>query len=144
MFVNFHYRGLIHLELYCTLIIEAWFKLNMHLDCRYVELWNACIVSKHTAPYAYSSGQSSMRTLPPHTAPTGQQLYAFRPPHNLPGSCMRRYGTYLQCIFILICIVLNVRDGMESKYSSISFLTTLYEYIIYMIMLYVFHRLWAL
>ena len=27
-----------------------------------------CIVSTHTAPYAYSSCRSSMRTLPPHTS----------------------------------------------------------------------------
>ena len=68
MFVNFQYRGLNHLELYCTLTIKAWLKLNMHFDCRYQELSNAC---------------------------TFRLVYA--------------------------SIVLNVRDGMESKYPSIVF-----------------------
>ena len=67
MFVNFQYRGLQHLELYDTLSIEAWLKLNVHFDCRYLELRNACT-------------------------------------------------------FRLVYIVLNVRDGIESKYTSIVFL----------------------
>ena len=37
MFVKFQYRELRNLELYCTLTIEAWHKLNMHSDCRYLE-----------------------------------------------------------------------------------------------------------
>ena len=32
-----------HLELHCTLSIEALHKLNMHFDCGYLELLNACI-----------------------------------------------------------------------------------------------------
>ena len=43
MFANSQYRGLCHLELYCTLIIEAWLKINMSSDSRYLELSNACI-----------------------------------------------------------------------------------------------------
>ena len=31
------------MELHCTLTIEAWHKLNMHFDCGYLELCNACI-----------------------------------------------------------------------------------------------------
>ena len=31
--------------MYCTLIIEVWLKLNIQFDCRYLELWNACIIS---------------------------------------------------------------------------------------------------
>ena len=38
MFVTFQYRGLRHLDMYCTLIIDAWLKSNFHLDCRYLEL----------------------------------------------------------------------------------------------------------
>ena len=57
-----------HLDLYCSLIIEAWLKTNIRFDCRYLELWNACIIS-------------------------------------------------------LLYIVLNVRDGTESKYHSIVFLS---------------------
>ena len=44
MFVTFQYRGLHHLDMYCTLIIEAWLKLNIRFDCRYLELWNAFII----------------------------------------------------------------------------------------------------
>ena len=40
-----HNRGLNHLELYCTLTIEAWLKLNIHFDRGYLELYNACIIS---------------------------------------------------------------------------------------------------
>ena len=40
MFVTFQYRGLNHSDLYCTLIIVAWLKLNIHFDCRYLELLN--------------------------------------------------------------------------------------------------------
>ena len=43
MFVTFQYRGLHHLGMYCTLIIEAWLKSNIHFDCRYLEIWKACI-----------------------------------------------------------------------------------------------------
>ena len=68
MFVTFRYRGLHHLDLYCTLIIEVWLKLNIQFDCRYLELWNACIIG-------------------------------------------------------LVFIALNVRDGTESKYPSIVFLS---------------------
>ena len=68
MLVTFQYRGLLYLDMYCTLIIEAWLKSNIHFDCRYQELWNACIIS-------------------------------------------------------LVFIVLNVRDGIESKYPSIVFLS---------------------
>ena len=39
MFANFKYRGFNHLEQYFTLTIEAWNKLNMHFDCRYLELY---------------------------------------------------------------------------------------------------------
>ena len=45
MLVTFQYRGLHHLDMYCTLIIEAWLKSNIHFDCRYLEIWNACIIS---------------------------------------------------------------------------------------------------
>ena len=31
---TFQYRGLHHLDLYCTLIVEAWLKSNIHFDCR--------------------------------------------------------------------------------------------------------------
>ena len=31
------------MELYCTFTIKAWLKLNMHFDCRYLELCYACI-----------------------------------------------------------------------------------------------------
>ena len=68
MLVTFQYRGLHHLDMYCTLITAAWLKSNIHFDCRYLELWNACIIS-------------------------------------------------------LVSIVLNVRDGAESKYPSIVFLS---------------------
>ena len=68
MFVTFQHRGLHHLDLYCTLIIEAWLKLNIQFDCRYLELLNSCIIG-------------------------------------------------------LVFIVLNVRDGTESKYPSIVFLS---------------------
>ena len=68
MFVTFQYRGLHHLDMYCTLIIEVWLKSNIHFDCRYLGLWYTCIVS-------------------------------------------------------LVLIVLNVRDGIESKYPSIVFLS---------------------
>ena len=30
------------MDLYCTLIIQAWRKPNIHFDCRYLELLNAC------------------------------------------------------------------------------------------------------
>ena len=68
MLVTFQYRGLHHLGMYCTLIIEAWLKSNIHFNCRYLELWHACIIS-------------------------------------------------------LVFIVLNVREGTESKYPSIVFLS---------------------
>ena len=68
MFVTFQYRGLHHLDLSCSLIIEAWLKSNNQFDCRYLELGNACIIG-------------------------------------------------------LVFIVLNVRDGTESKYPSIVFLS---------------------
>ena len=68
MFVTFQYRGLYHLGLHHTLIIEAWLKSYIHLDCRYLKLWNACIIS-------------------------------------------------------LVFIVSNARDGTESKYPSIFFLS---------------------
>ena len=45
MFVTFQYRGLNHLELYCTLTIKAWLKSDINFDCRYLELLNACIFS---------------------------------------------------------------------------------------------------
>ena len=44
MRVTFQYRGLHHLDLYCTLIIGAWLELNIQFDCRYMELLNACII----------------------------------------------------------------------------------------------------
>ena len=40
MFMIFKYRGLHHLELYCTLFIEERLKLNMCFDSRYLELLN--------------------------------------------------------------------------------------------------------
>ena len=64
VFVTFQYRGLYRLDMYCTLIIQTWLKWNIHFDCRYLELLNACI-------------------------------------------------------FSLVFIVLNVRDGTKSKYPSI-------------------------
>ena len=67
MFVTFQYRGLHHLDMYYTLIIDALLKSDINFDCRYLELWNTCI-------------------------------------------------------FIIVLIVLNIRDGTESKYSSIVFL----------------------
>ena len=73
MLVTFQYRGLHHLDTYCTLIIEAWRKSNIHFDCRCLELWNACIIS-------------------------------------------------------WVFIVLNVRDGSESKYPSIVFLSILHVF----------------
>ena len=45
MFVTFQDRGLYHLDMYCTLIIEAGLKSNIHFGCRYLELWNACRIS---------------------------------------------------------------------------------------------------
>ena len=33
------------MDLYCILIIEAWLKSNIHFDCKYLELWNACDIS---------------------------------------------------------------------------------------------------
>ena len=45
MFVTFQYRGLHHLDMYCTLITEAWLQSNIHFDCRYLELWNTCIIN---------------------------------------------------------------------------------------------------
>ena len=44
MSVIFQYRGLHHLDMYCTLIIEAWLKSNIHFDSKYLELWNKCII----------------------------------------------------------------------------------------------------
>ena len=70
MFDNLQYRGLNHLQLYCIFGIEVWLELNMHFNCRYLGLLNACI-------------------------------------------------------FRLVYIVLNVRDEMKSKYSSIVFLSGL-------------------
>ena len=68
MFVTFQYRGLHHLDMYFTLITEAWLKSTIHFDCRYLELWNACIIN-------------------------------------------------------LVFNVLNVREGTESRYPSIVFLS---------------------
>ena len=45
MFVTFQYRGLHHLDMYCTLITEVWHKSNIHFDGRYLELWNAYIMN---------------------------------------------------------------------------------------------------
>ena len=45
MFVTFQYRGLHRLNIYCTLITEAWLKSNFHFDCRYLELRNACTIN---------------------------------------------------------------------------------------------------
>ena len=42
IFVTLQHRGLHHLDLYCTLIIQAWRKSNIHFDCRNLELLNAC------------------------------------------------------------------------------------------------------
>ena len=75
MLVTFQHRGLLHLDMHCTLINEVWLKSNIHFDCRYLELRNACIIS-------------------------------------------------------LVFIVLNVRNGTESKYHSIVFLSILI-YLIY-------------
>ena len=36
MFGTFQYRGLHHLDMYCTLITEAWLKSIIHFDCRYL------------------------------------------------------------------------------------------------------------
>ena len=44
MLVTFQYRELHHLDMYCTLSIEAWLKSNIHFDCRILELCNACII----------------------------------------------------------------------------------------------------
>ena len=30
--------------MYCTLNIESWLKLNMHIDSSYLDLLNACIL----------------------------------------------------------------------------------------------------
>ena len=68
MLVTFQYRGLHHLDMYCTSMIEAWLKSNIHFDCRYLELWNVCIIS------------------------------------------------------LIFIVLINVRDGTESKYPSIVFL----------------------
>ena len=38
MFATIQYRGLNHLDLYCILTIEAWPKLYVNFDCRYLEL----------------------------------------------------------------------------------------------------------
>ena len=38
MCVTFQHRGLHHLDMYCTLINEAWLKSSIHFDCRYLEL----------------------------------------------------------------------------------------------------------
>ena len=40
VFVTFQYKRLYHLDTfkYCTLIIEAWLKSNIHFDCIYLEL----------------------------------------------------------------------------------------------------------
>ena len=73
MFLTFQYRGLHHLDMYCTLIIEVWLKSNIHFECRYLELWNTCIIT-------------------------------------------------------LFFIVSNVRDGTESKYPSIVFLSILLSF----------------
>ena len=59
--------------MYCTLIIEAWLKLTIQFDCRYLEQLNTCIIG-------------------------------------------------------LDCIVLYVRDGTESKYPSIVFLSIILAY----------------
>ena len=32
------------MDLYCTLFIKEWLKLNIQFDCRYPELLNACII----------------------------------------------------------------------------------------------------
>ena len=73
MFVTFQYIGLHHLDMYCIFTIEAWLKSNIHFDCRYLELFNTCIIS-------------------------------------------------------LVFIVLNVRDGTESKYPSIVLLSIVYRH----------------
>ena len=41
MFVTFQYIGFNHLGLYCILTIEAWLKLNIDFNCRYLELSTA-------------------------------------------------------------------------------------------------------
>ena len=41
--MNFQYSGCNHSKLYCSLTIEAWLKLNMYFECRYLKLWNACV-----------------------------------------------------------------------------------------------------
>ena len=43
--VIFQYRGLYHFDMHCTLIIEAWLKSNIQFGYRYLELWNACLIS---------------------------------------------------------------------------------------------------
>ena len=54
----------------------------------------------HTAPYAYSSGRSSMRALPPHIAPTGDVCVSdLRIKLPVTCSCMRRYGAYNKANF---------------------------------------------
>ena len=45
MFVTFQYRGLHHLDVYCTLTIEALMKSRIHLYCRCLELLNAFTIS---------------------------------------------------------------------------------------------------
>ena len=45
MLVTFQYRGLLPLDMYCTLTIEVLLKSNIHFDWRYLKLWNACIIS---------------------------------------------------------------------------------------------------
>ena len=42
MFVSFQCRWLTHLEVYCSLTIETWLKLNIHFDDIYLNPLNAC------------------------------------------------------------------------------------------------------
>ena len=42
----FYVQRVRKLELYCTLTMQAWLKVNMHFNNRYLELFNACILKK--------------------------------------------------------------------------------------------------
>ena len=44
MFATVKYKGLHHLDPYCTLINEALLKSKMHFDSRYLEFINACLL----------------------------------------------------------------------------------------------------
>ena len=39
MFVTFQYRGITHVDMYCTLTIETWLKLNMHFNFSIADIW---------------------------------------------------------------------------------------------------------